>query len=74
MADDLVLKCEDCDKEAVYLDVTAPHVAAPHCTGCVANELLDHEYDRGRIIAVDEWKEWKADNPQYRLLSQDTLC
>lgn len=69
MADNLVLKCEDCDKDAVYIDVTGPNVAAPHCTDCLANELLDLEYDKGRIIAEDEWDEWKEDHPDFRLLT-----
>ena len=69
MADDFVLKCEDCNDEAVYIDVTGPNVAAPHCTSCMANELLDHEYDRGRVIAVDEWDEWQEDHPNVRLLT-----
>ena len=69
MTDDLVLQCEDCINEAEYLDVTGPGVAAPHCTSCMGSELLDHEYDRGRIIAVDEWGEWHEDHPDVRLLT-----
>ena len=69
MTDALVLKCEDCDKDAVYIDVTGPNVAAPHCTECLANELLDLEYDKGRIIAEDEWDEWLKDHPDFRLVT-----
>ena len=69
MADDFALKCEDCTNEATYIDVTGPNVAAPHCTPCMASELLDHEYDRGRVIAVDEWGEWLEDHPNVRLLT-----
>ena len=69
IAESISLKCEDCDKEAVYIDVTGPNVAAPHCTSCMANELLDLEYDRGRIIAVDEWDEWRTDHSEFRLLT-----
>lgn len=69
MGNDLVIQCEDCTNEADYIDVVGPRVAAPHCTSCMASELLDHEYDRGRIIAVDDWEEWQEDHPEVRLLT-----
>ena len=69
MADFSAPECEDCTNEAVYIDVTGYNEARPHCTSCMANELLDHEYDRGHIVAVEEWEEWHEAHPDYRLLT-----
>ena len=69
MADDLVLKCEDCDEEATYLDLAGIDEAAPHCSSCLGEELLGIELEKRRVIPIYEWDEWQEDHPDFRLVT-----
>ncbi len=69
MSDDLVLKCEDCDEQAAYLDLAGYNEAYPHCAACLGEELLGIELEKRRVIPVYEWEEWHKDHPDVRLLT-----
>lgn len=69
MADELVLKCEDCNEEAYYLDLDGFNEAYPHCLACLGAELISLEIDKGRVIRIDEWDEWHENFPHVRLVT-----
>ncbi len=67
MGDELVLKCEDCNEQAIYLDLAGFDEAAPHCSACLGEELIGIELEKRRVIAVYEWDEWRKDHPDFRI-------